>query len=483
MNIIVSKSLIIIALLNLLPLFGQADANNDKKKIKVEEMDFPLHLFRDEILPIVFITTEAGEMPTVDKVLPPEGCVGVGSTNKTKVNGRMVMELAGDTIFDSGDFVDGIAGMKVSIRGNTSAFFEKRPYKVKLQQKADLLQRGNDDYYAEKEWLLLTDEVNLIKNFVGRAVSSLIGMPYTPGFRYVNLIFNGRYCGIYILSESVGMEKNRVGVNKKRGFLFEYDAYWWNEPLYLSSTYFLNYTFKHPDVEEFDSDKIEYMQQLLTDMETSFEVGGYDSLIDVKSFARWMLAHDILGSGDGLGTNVYLAKYDSSDTTKVTMPCLWDFDSAFRTPNDWASQHITSNFWMTTLFGSLDKTFTLAYKQLWEEKKDTLFASIDSLLANFSTSLLAYSLTRYELLDFHLWHYSDHSYMKKQIKEARQWFSERKEWMEYAVSRLSIGDVANAEKGTVFRGDESTRTYNLKGIQIDDATAGWIIRGGKLYLQ
>ena len=37
--------------------------------------------------------------------------------------------------------------MILKIRGNHSAYSEKKPYKIKLQKKADLLLRNNDDVY------------------------------------------------------------------------------------------------------------------------------------------------------------------------------------------------------------------------------------------------------------------------------------------------------------------------------------------------
>ena len=39
--------------------------------------------------------------------------------------------------YDSGDYVDGESGMTLKIRGNTSAWQLRKPYKIKLQKKAD----------------------------------------------------------------------------------------------------------------------------------------------------------------------------------------------------------------------------------------------------------------------------------------------------------------------------------------------------------
>lgn len=42
---------------------------------------------------------------------------------------------------------------------------------------------------------------------------------------------------------------------------------------------------------------------------------GASDLIDYKSFARWILAHDMLGSWDAAGSNMYL--YSDGTVKKV----------------------------------------------------------------------------------------------------------------------------------------------------------------------
>jgi len=67
---------------------------------------------------------------------------------------------------------------------------------------------------------------------------------------FVNVLLNGDYRGIYMLSEAVNCNPDcRIDVDKEADYIFEWDAYWWNEDLYFESLYGNKYTFKHPDTE------------------------------------------------------------------------------------------------------------------------------------------------------------------------------------------------------------------------------------------
>jgi ribosomal protein S6E (S10) len=127
---------------------------------------------RNMNIPIVVINTINKETPTCDYAHAPEGQDGITSINHTKVSARMYIIQQNDTLYDSGEYVDGISGLTIRIRGNTSAYgYPMKPYKLNLQKKADLLLRG-DKKYNDKDWLLLNDyKLNTI---VGNKVSELL---------------------------------------------------------------------------------------------------------------------------------------------------------------------------------------------------------------------------------------------------------------------------------------------------------------------
>lgn len=354
-----------------------------------------IEYYRKLEMPLLEITTIDGEMPTCDYVDHPEGAFGHSTTNATKVPGRLVMSLMGDTLYDSGEYCDGISGMTIKINGNTSAQGESKPYKLKLQKKADLLQRGDSIYY-DKEWRLIKDDETL-NTMLGLKVNEMLRLQWTPQFTWCNVFINGYNQGIYLLIETIKRNsKCRLDVDKT-GYIIERDAYWWNEDVYFKSTYFndnrYGWTFKYPDSDDVTQEQIDYVQQYVNDVERAISDGTYPELIDVESFAAWLLAHDILGTWDCGGSNLYLTKYDNTPQSKLAMGCLWDFDSNCGVgTNSWSRYRTANDFYFTMLFSNSNEAFTRSYRTKWDQVKETLPQELTLYLKEFASSPTAYAI-------------------------------------------------------------------------------------------
>ena len=59
----------------------------------------------------------------------------------------------------------------------------------------------------------------------------------------------------------------------------------------------------------------------------------YLDYIDIESFVKWHIAQEILGTQDVAGSNMILTKKDSTDSSKLKMGNLWDFDSICKVKN------------------------------------------------------------------------------------------------------------------------------------------------------
>ena len=148
-------------------------------------------------LPVVEIFTVNGELPSCDIVSGADYGVNVTCVgNANKVPGRLTISTKDALQYDSGDYEKGKSGMTIKIRGNGSGKSDKKPYKIKLQKKADLLYR-NDNKYENKDWVLIFDQN--YRNMVGFKVNELMGLQWTPAYEYVNVMINGKYQGIYML--------------------------------------------------------------------------------------------------------------------------------------------------------------------------------------------------------------------------------------------------------------------------------------------
>lgn len=385
-------------------------------------------------LPVLVVTTVNGEEPTYDRADPPIDCFGLSITNATKVPARMTISVEGKVVYDSGDYEEDLSGLTIKVRGNTTAFHSKKPYKLKLQKKADLLCRG-DDKFKDKEWALIKDERLYAK--AGLKVNELAGLQWTPAYKYVNLVFNGDYRGVYMLIETAERNvKCRLNV-AETGYVFEYDPYWWKEETYVPSTlyYSMQYTYKYPDSKKVNEERQNYLKVVVSQFESSLKNGTYTNYVDVNSFATWLLCHDMLGCIDGAGSNMFLTKYDNTTETKIKMANLWDFDSAFNqdASKQWDSVH--NRWFFELLFNSVNKSFVCAYKKRWEDLKSTIFNQIDTYFADYANSQESEALEKSLILDGNRWGIEPLS-VKSNINYIRQWFTSRKVWLDENIHQL-----------------------------------------------
>ena len=211
-------------------------------------------------------------------------------------------------------------------------------------------------------------------------------MEWQPKVRFVNLMLNGDYKGMYLLTESVERGENKCNISKN-GFLIEYDLYWWKPgEVYFKTrkqNKFMAYTLKYPKAESFDDERLiqinAYMQNI-EDMFDNYDPAVFD-YIDVDSFAGWTLIKDILGVADDNGSNMFFYLYDMDGGQppqyKLKMGPAWDFDSMFETDEfEWSSQH----YWVGNFTDYLwnYEEFRIAYANAWIAVKDTLRADIES---------------------------------------------------------------------------------------------------------
>lgn len=429
-------------------------------------------------LPVLSITTVNGEEPTCDYAFAPEGAFGITTTNNTKVPGRCVLTLLGDTLFDSGEYLKDQSGMTLKIRGNTSAYYsEKKPFKLKLEKKNDLLNRGDSSYY-DKNWVLLT-EGDVLYTLFGNKVNELVGMPWTPAMQYLNLIVNNDYRGIYLLIEQVKRNADcRINVDKKTGYLIERDAYWWNEDLFFKTDKEnKEFTFKYPEPEDITPEQLEYITNYLNNFETAIDYGNFEEYIDLNSWASWLLAHDILGTRDSGGSNLYLTKYDNSDETLLQMSTLWDFGSIMSHKDKWSRIHTDNYFYYNRLFNNDNNSFSDVYVERYKELSAFIFERLSAFLDDFEQSSTAQAIQRSRPLEYARWGDYDNTSVQQNIEEMRQWLLQREKWMNEAILSIPTSSTIDiSTKQTTTR----QQPVNLLGQPVDEHSyRGIIIKNGK----
>lgn len=424
--------------------------------------DIDISALRATGLPLLVIDTDSGKDPDGHPVYPPDGAWGVGLAGNEYCTGTMLVYLGDELLYNSGDYnSSNDTGVRIRLRGNTSAFGQKKPYKIKLEKKADLLFRGVQGY-EDKEWVLLnTWEDNIVKTVIGFKIGELLGLGWHPAYRYVNVVLNGDYKGVYILAESVKRASYRCDVAKS-GYILEDDAYWWNEEVYFKGEilpYPVGYTFKYPDSDDVGATQISLIKNYIIDFESALKSGvGYEEYIDVESFAAWLLAHDILGTRDSGGANRFLYKYNYNEqaptSTKLKMGILWDFNTCFRAEG-WSTIHGKSYSFYYTWLLKYD-SFVDIYTSLWHKVKavlpDEISLTLDSLLQSEGEALdksMEYELAR--------WGYSPEETAVLYDKY-KSLLNERIEWIS-----ANIHSMSTRIDGIVAEGEGSADVYDLQG--------------------
>lgn len=410
-----------------------ADIPASEEPDALEEPDFP-------DLPTVNVKTVDGEALTFDYVTAPPGCLGQGITNAKKVCGRMTIRQHGKTLYDSGDYEEDKSGMRIKVRGNSSAWEPKKPYKIDLELPVDLLFGDDEQKYRDREWLLVRDWQASPYMLIGTTVNEMLGLQWTPRFRYVNLVLNGEYMGLYALVESVKRStRSRLNVGRY-GYVIELDAYWWNEDVWfetlLTEEPSMKYTFKYPDPEKIKPERIDYIRDYVNSFDDGlFYKNHFAEYIDSTSFAAWLLGQDILGSYDANGTNIFITKYDDTPETKLMMGCLWDFDYIMMTPGRWSGSHNLSYF-VRLLNNGRDRSFANAYRAKWNEVKDSLYDTIRQRLEAFAASEEGEAYERAMIRDMQRWGWHP-TPLKPLIDQAIAWFEERRVWLDKAIEEAT----------------------------------------------
>ena len=440
---------------------------------------FDISTLKKTGLTLVEINTNDGVMPTCDYADAPEGSMGSTCINQTKVPCRIIISLKDDIYYDSGEYSKGVSGATIKINGNTSSFHDNKPYKIKLQTKADLLNRNNEKY-KDKNWRLLKD-ARTLKTIIGLKINELLGLPWTPAYRPCNVFINNEYQGCYLLIESVERNSDcRLDVDKSSGYIIERDPYWWKENTFFSTQYFEPYkgyrwTWKYHDEDKVTTLQQQYIQDYINQVEQSIKDGTYDQYIDVSSFARWILAHDILGTWDSGGSNLYVMKYDESDNSLLEMANLWDFDTIFR-ENEFSRYHdSTYDFYYYDLFHSSNSLFREEYKKLWNNIKPTLLNEISSFINEYADSEESKALQLSRDIYTKRWDYTLNS-VQEDAQIAITWFTNHLPILDEKINSINTSIDYNS-----INMNYQNSKYNLLGIKtLSNKKSIYIINNKKI---
>ncbi len=296
------------------------------------------------------------------------------------------------------------AEAQIKLRGNVTKGYDKKPYKIKFTSKTDLFGFGK-----AKKWVLLADYLDgsMMRNRLALSCGMLLGLEETSHTQPVEVYFNGRYDGVYLLCEQTEAGGSRVDISEEilegdaQPFLVELDNRapdegvegldWFDHWGDDGARRFFTVKSPEPEDEGYEARVTANISRIVNEVWSVVCDGTWEEIerrIDVNSFAKTCLVHQLFKTYDAVAFSWFLYK-DAGADSKVKCGPLWDFDLSAGLGDDehgptpevvpaealWPNGENRANRWYMQLLEHIE--FRTRMKELLETYGDALAAEFD----------------------------------------------------------------------------------------------------------
>lgn len=279
---------------------------------------------------------------------------------KNRQTGEALYHKASIDVVDKNNTLEEFSDDKldIKVRGNSTADPSKRAYRLKFGKdekdkvtgklikthKHDLMGGG----YAKRNWALLANcfDHSLIRNALTCELGKIIGMPFNPGYCFVDLVINGDYRGTYQVTDHPEVGSHRIDIDEDKDWYIEFQGRsdMLDEP-YLNIQDLPMFSIKNPDyTDAADADKLAALKVKMEDWVKQWKSGfSYDASItqsdtkgwraynDEDQLLKWFLETEITADYDGYMT---IKAYRATDGKLFWGP-VWDKDLAWDNYGDY----------------------------------------------------------------------------------------------------------------------------------------------------
>jgi len=428
-------------------------------------------------LPIVLIDTHGQQIPNEPKIPATMRIVDNGPGNRNEI---------------TGPFNDYDGNIGIEIRGSSSTMFDKKSYGLEIWD-----ENLNDTIAsilgmpAEEDWVLHGpySDKSLMRNVLTFYLGRELGR-YASRTRYIELIINNDYRGIYVFMERIKRDMNRVDIADLRpeensgddltgGYIIKLDKFdgsntgggWaspYRPPGYQKSNQEIYFQFDYPKVKNITPEQQQYIQNYVTDFEEALRnrpsndlVSGYKSYINLESFVDFAIINELSRNVDGYRLSTFLHKDKDSKDGKLYIGPIWDYNLAFGNADyydgsntkGWAwnfnfNPDANEDFWLIPFWWQrfqTDPEYINLLKSRWIQlrngpyKTDSIMTFIDS------TSDVLYeaqvrNFLKFNILNQYVWPnaYVGGSYAKE-IEYLKDWIAARLNWLDQAIDNTVTG--------------------------------------------
>jgi hypothetical protein len=388
-----------------------------------------------------------------------------------------------NNINDAPNHFNGSIGIEQ--RGSTSNFFsDKKPYSIEIRDASG----GDMDFPllgmpAESDWALLApfNDKTLIREALIFQLSREI-MPWAPRTRFVELFLNGHYEGVYMVTEKIKRDKNRVDIAKLEatdlggdpltgGYILKLDKTTgtpnegWTSPFPTQPGGWQTtlWQVEYPKLGDLQPVQKDYIQQWITGFESvmsgpnfAHPDNGYTKYVDVPSFLDFTLINEMAKCVDAYRISTFLYKDKDSNDPYLHAGPVWDFNIALgnagyctaENPEGWIidfNQFCPGDNWVVPYWWPRmweDPLYRTQLKQRWATLRAgplsdaNIFGKLDSLTQLLNDAQVR-NFERWPVLYTWQWPnvYCCGSY-EEHVAFMRNWLKARLEWMDANAKTL-----------------------------------------------
>lgn len=417
--------------------------------------------FTSSDLPIVVINTNGQEIINDPKIMADMGIIW----NDNNARNHMT---------DAYNHYNGKIG--IEIRGQSSQMFPMKSYGFELwNNSGSSVNRSLFGLPQESDWILYApyNDKTLMHNFLAYTLSNQMGH-WAAHCRYVELVLNGEYKGIYVFMERIKRKNGRVNIPSMGsgdndgdavtgGYIFSIDKEangWFSQ--FPAGQGSIQYSYVYPKESNITEAQKAYIKNYTDSFENSLASPGYRDaangwrkFADENSFIDYFIVNEVSRNVDGYRLSSYFHKDRYSNGGKIKAGPVWDYDLAFRNADycngantdGWSYQFNTvcpNDFWQVPFWWNrlmTDTGFTAKLRCRWKQlRSSTLSLSNLHHLIDSVVTLTAEARQRHFIqwptLGQYVWPNPQPipATYDEEISTLKQWLSERLQWIDNNIA-------------------------------------------------